>query len=298
MKDHLLRVATQDGTLRAAVAVTTDLVEAIRQRQDTDPTATVALGRLVSGAAVMGSLLKGDQRLALMVEGNGPLKKLHAETDAFGQLRGSVKVPVSGIAPTAEGFNVSAAVGRAGFLHVIKDLGLKEPYRGMVQLYSSEIAEDLAYYLTTSEQIPSTVALGVYLEREGRVAAAGGLLVQAMPEGDEALIALLEKRLLALPPLTTLLREGQSPEQILTLLFEGIPLGTREMTPLEFRCTCSRPQVQSMLKALGREELKEMAKQEEPTSVTCEFCKERYSFSGEELNALLDDLNSADKGPQ
>ncbi len=298
MKDHLLRVATQDGTLRAAVAVTTNLVEAIRQRQDTDPTATVALGRLVSGAAVMGSLLKGDQRLALMVEGNGPLQKLHAETDARGQLRGSVKVPISGIPPTADGFNVPAAVGRAGFLHVVKDLGLKEPYRGMVNLYSSEIAEDLAYYLTSSEQVPSTVALGVYLEQEGRVAAAGGLLVQAMPEGEEALIALLEERLVALPPLTTLLRNGQGPEQILQQLFTGIPLGTSEMTPLEFRCTCSRPQVLSMLKSLGREELKEMAEQDESTTVTCEFCKERYSFTGAELKELLDGLKPVDKGPK
>lgn len=296
MKDHLLRVATQDGTLRAAIAVTTDLVEAIRQLQGTDPTATVALGRLVSGAAVMGSLLKGDQRLALMIEGNGPLQKLHAETDAYGRLRGSVKVPVSGIAPTTDGFDVPAAIGRAGFLHVVKDLGLKEPYRGMVQLYSSEIAEDLAYYLTTSEQIPSTVALGVYLEQEGRVAAAGGLLVQAMPEGDEALITLLEERLVALPPLTTLLRGGQGPEQILQQLFAGIPLGTSEITPLEFRCTCSRPQVLSMLKSLGRDELQEMVEQDEPTSVTCEFCKECYSFSGTELKDLLDGLKPAAKG--
>ncbi len=298
MKDHLLRVATQDGTLRAAAAVTTDLVEAIRRRQGTDPTATVALGRLVSGAAVMGSLLKGDQRLALMIEGNGPLKKLHAETNAAGQLRGSIKEPVSGVAPTAEGFDVPTAVGRAGFLHVVKDLGLKEPYRGMVQLYSSEIAEDLAYYLTSSEQVPSTVALGVYLEQEGRVAAAGGLLVQAMPEGEEALVSLLEERLITLPPLTAMLRAEQGPEQILQLLFEGIPLGTSEMTPLEFRCTCSRPQVQSMLKALGVEELEELANKDESTTVTCEFCKESYSFTGKQLNLLLEALKSTDKGPQ
>ncbi|OEU60590.1 MAG: molecular chaperone Hsp33 [Desulfuromonadales bacterium C00003094] len=298
MKDHLLRVATQDGTLRAAIAVTTDLVEAICQRQGTDPTATVALGRLVSGAAVMGSLLKGNQRLALMIEGNGPLQKLHAETDAHGQLRGSVKVPISDIAPTSDGFDVPAAVGRAGFLHVVKDLGLKEPYRGMVQLYTSEIAEDLAYYLTTSEEVPSTVALGIYLEQEGRVAAAGGLLIQAMPEGDEALIALLEERLVALPPLTTLLRNDQGPEQILQQLFADIPLGTPEITPLEFRCTCSRPQVLSMLKSLGREELQEMVEQDEPTSVTCEFCKECYPFSGAELQDLLDGLKPDGQGPK
>ncbi len=287
MTDHLVRVATKDGTLRAAAAVTTDLVEAIRLRQGTDPTATVALGRLVTGAALMGSLLKGDQRLALMVEGNGPLQKLHAETDAAGHLRGSIKEPVSGIPPRADGFDVPAAVGRAGFLHVIKDLGLKEPYRGMVMLYTSEIAEDLAYYLTTSEQVPSTVALGVYLEQEGRVANAGGLLVQALPEGRDSLVALLEERLTALPPFTSLLRQGLAPEQILEQLFAGIPLGRMETTPLTFRCNCSRPQIRRMLQTLGSEELRRIIDQDEETTVICEFCKERYVFDREELKTLL-----------
>lgn len=287
MKDHLVRVATKDGTLRATAAVTTELVDAICRRQGTDPTASVALGRLVTGAALMGSLLKGDQRLALMVEGNGPLQKLHAETDAQGQVRGSVKVPVSGIVPGEKGFDVPAAVGRAGFLHVIKDLGLKEPYRGMVQLYSSEIAEDLAYYLTSSEQVPSTVALGVYLENDGRVSAAGGLLVQALPEGQEALISVLEKRLIDLPPVTTLLRDGKGPVQLLEALFSGIPLGRSEETPLVFRCTCSRSQVLAMLKSLGKEELQEMAAKDEDTGVICEFCKEHYSFSPDEIKALI-----------
>lgn len=287
MKDHLVRVATQDGTLRATAAVTTELVDAICRRQGTDPTASVALGRLVTGTALMGSLLKGDQRLALMIEGNGPVKKLHAETDALGQVRGSVKEPISGIAPTETGFDVPAAIGRAGFLHVVKDLGLKEPYRGMVQLYSSEVAEDLAYYLTSSEQVPSTVALGVYLEKDGRISAAGGLLVQALPEGEEALIALLEERLVALPPITTLLRDGKGPRQIIEELFAGIPLGRNEETPLVFRCTCSRSQVLAMLKTLGEEELKDMAAKDEQTSVVCEFCKERYSFSSDEIKALI-----------
>ncbi len=297
MKDHLLRVATRDGTLRAAAAVTTNLVESIRQLQGTDPTATVALGRLVSGAAVMGSLLKGDQKLALMIEGNGPLKKLHAETDAFGHVRGSVKVPVSGIAPTSDGFDVASAIGRAGFLHVIKDLGLKEPYRGMVTLSSSEVAEDLAYYLTSSEQVPSSVALGVYLESEGRVAVAGGLLVQALPGGEEALVALLEQRLIALPPLTTLLREGQGPEQIIQQLFADIPLGSSDSIPLEFRCSCSLPQIRIMLMSLGREELQDMVAQEEEIVVTCEFCKERYGFSDEKLRELIAELPPLSKKP-
>ncbi len=290
MKDHLLRFATQDGTLRAAAAVTTDLVESLRQLQGTDPTATVALGRLVSGATIMGSLLKGDQKLALMIEGNGPLRKLHAETDASGHVRGSVQVPVSGIPPTANGFDVPAAVGRAGFLHVSKDLGLKEPYRGMVQLYSGEIAEDLAYYLTTSEQVPSSVALGVYLEQDGRVAAAGGLLVQALPGGQDALIELLESRLVALPPLTTLLREGQDPEQILRHLFADVPLGKAEKIPVTFRCNCHRGQIRALLKGLGKEELEALAGQEEATVVTCEFCQKKYSFSRQEIRQLRAEL--------
>ncbi len=200
MNDHLIRILSADGSLRATAAVTTRLVEEIRRRQGTDPTATVALGRLVSGAALMSSLLKDDQRLGLMIEGNGPLQKLHAETDAAGHVRGSVKVPVAGL-PLREGtFDVAGAIGRAGFLHVVKDLGLKEPYRGMVQLYRSTVAQDLAYYFTTSEQVPSTVALGAFVEPDGRVSAAGGFMVQALPGGDEALLTRLEERLTTLPP--------------------------------------------------------------------------------------------------
>jgi molecular chaperone Hsp33 len=288
MSDHLVRVATKDGTLRATAAVTTDLVNGICQRQGTDPTATVALGRLVTGAALMGSLLKGDQRLGLMVEANGPLQKLHAETDAAGFVRGSVKVPVSGIAPTINGFDVPAAIGKAGFLHVIKDLGMKEPYRGMVMLNTSEIAEDLAYYLTTSEQVPSTVALGVFLEKDGRVSAAGGLLVQALPGGEESLVALLEKRLVSLPPITTLLKNGRTPQQILEQLFAEIALGYMEKIDLAFRCSCSRTQTRRMLKALGEEELRDIVAKESEIVVTCEFCKERYVFDRPELTSLLD----------
>ena len=188
MRDHLVRILSKDGSLRAVAADTSELTRTICQMQGTDPTATVALGRLVTGAALMGALLKGAQRLALVVEGNGPLQRLHAETDAYGQVRGSVKNPLAELPPKADRFDVAGAIGQAGFLHVVKDLGLKEPYRGMVQLYTSEVAEDLAYYLTTSEQVPSTVGLGVNLDETLAIATAGGFLVQVMPGGDEALI--------------------------------------------------------------------------------------------------------------
>jgi molecular chaperone Hsp33 len=285
MSDHLVRIVSRDGSLRAVAAQTTALVEESRRRQGTDPTATVALGRLVSGAALLGSLLKGEQRLALMVEGNGPLGKLHAETDAAGHVRASVRHPVAGL-PLREGeFDVAGAIGRAGFLHVVKDLGLKEPYRGMVQLHTSTIAQDLAWYLTTSEQIPSSVALGVYVEADGRVSAAGGFLIQAMPPQDEDLIARVETRLAGLPPTTTLLRQGLTPLKILERLFDGIPFDVVGETGLAFRCSCSRQQVQGVLGSLPPQELQGLAAEGE-AAVTCEFCKEVYRFSAAEVAAL------------
>jgi molecular chaperone Hsp33 len=282
----MIRTLSRDGSLRASAAVTTTLVDEIRRLQGTDPTASVALGRLVTGAALMGSLLKGEQRLALMIEGSGPLQKLHAEADAAGHVRGSVKNPVSGV-PLREGeFDVAGAIGKAGFLHVIKDLGLKEPYRGMVELYRSTVAQDLAYYFTTSEQTPSTVALGAYLEPDGSVSAAGGFMIQALPDADETTLSLVEARLLALPPTTSLLREGLGPVHILERIFDGIPFNVTGETDLFFRCSCSRSQVERMLRSLGAEELRNLREREEKTSVTCEFCRASYHFSSEDLEAI------------
>ena len=211
MSDHLVRVLTLDGAIRVSVAVTTALVEEVRRRQQTDPTASVAVGRLATAAALMGSLLKGQQRIGLTIEGNGPLQRIQAEADANGRVRATVKVPQTGLPPRDGRFDVAGAVGRAGFLHVVKDLDLKEPYRGTVQLVSSEIAEDLAYYFTTSEQTPSSVALGVELGQQAEVVAAGGFLVQLMPNADDALADRLAERLEALPPTTTRLTLSSPP---------------------------------------------------------------------------------------
>ena len=193
--DQLIRITSNDGSLRATVASTSNLVNEICQRQKTDPTATVALGRLVSGAALMGSLLKDDQRVALSIEGNGPLQRLQAEADASGTVRGTIKVPCCNLPPLDDRFDVANAIGKAGFLHVVKDLGLKEPYRGMVQLTTSEVAEDLTHYFTTSEQTPTSIALGVTLDQDAHVAASGGFLIQAMPDCDESVIDTLEDNL-------------------------------------------------------------------------------------------------------
>lgn len=291
MSDHLVRLITRDGTLRACAADTTQLAEECRRRQQTDPTATVALGRLATAATLCGSLLKGAQRLALIVEGNGPLKRLQAETDAGGRVRATLKEPVAGLPPRDDRFDVAGAVGHAGFLHVVKDLGLGEPYRGMVQLATSEIGEDLAYYFATSEQTPSTVALGVELDTEAHVAAAGGFLLQLLPGGDPELVETLEERLTRLPPTTTLLRQGVAPAAILERLLEGIPTTNLGSTPVVFACTCSREQIVGVLRTLGLEELDELLEEPGEATVTCEFCKEHYHFDRGQLQAIRDTLD-------
>jgi molecular chaperone Hsp33 len=174
---------------------------------------------------------------------------------------------------------------------VVKDIGLKEPYRGMVQLVSSEIAEDLAYYFTTSEQTPSSVALGVELGQEGEVAAAGGFLVQLMPEADDAVADKLSERLQALPPTTTLLREGTSPAAIVEQLLDGFPYRTLGETPLQFSCSCSLSQIYNLLRTLGKEELDQIIEEDGEANVTCEYCKESYHADGDALKEIRESLN-------
>ncbi|MGK2908061.1 MAG: Hsp33 family molecular chaperone HslO [Desulfuromonadales bacterium] len=277
MTDHLIRVLTLDGAIRVTVAATTALVEEVRRRQRTDPTATVAVGRLATAAALMGSLLKGNQRIGLTIEGNGPLQRLHAEADAYGRVRATLKVPQAGLPPRDGRFDVAGAVGRAGFLHVVKDLDMKEPYRGTVQLVSSEIAEDLAYYFTTSEQTPSSVALGVELGQQAEVVAAGGFLVQLMPDAGYGLAGRLAERLGRLPPTTTLLRQGLSAEAIAELLLQDCPYQMLGTTFLSFACTCSQQQTLSLLRTLGADELDQLIAAAGEAQVTCEYCKESYT---------------------
>lgn len=288
--DHLVRVVSRDGRFRAAAAVTTELVAEVCTRHQTDPTATVAMGRLLTGGALLSCLLKGRQKLALVVEGNGPLGKLSIEADADGHIRGSIRQPVAGLPPRDGRFDVAGAIGKAGFLHVWKDLGLKEPYQSMVQLQTSEIGEDLAWYLTTSEQVPSSVGLGVELDQTGAVAIAGGFLVQALPPETTDGIEALVERIRALPPTTRLLREGLSPLGILQRLFAQEGFAVQQEQPLRFSCPCSRVQIREMLIGLGRKELNRLSDDVDPIEVTCEYCRQSYTFSAEELRALQDQV--------
>jgi molecular chaperone Hsp33 len=286
MTDYMIRVLTLDGAIRVSVAATTFLVEEVRRRQQTDPTATVAVGRLATAAALMGSLLKGEQRIGLTVEGNGPLQRIQAEADALGHVRATLKVAHAGLPPRDGRFDVAGAIGHAGFLHVIKDLDLKEPYRGMVQLVSSEIAEDLAYYFTTSEQTPSSVALGVELGQQAEVVAAGGFLLQLMPDADETVVERLSEHLAKLPPTTRMLRQGLSPEAIAERLLESYPYRILGSTELKFTCNCSQRQTLNLLRTLGADELDRLIAEDGGASVTCEYCKEVYTVTADVLGQL------------
>ncbi len=279
--DQMIRIVSKDGQLRGVAADTSSLVEEICALQQCDPTGSVALGRLLSGATLLGALLKDGQRLALAIEGNGTMERLCAETDATGYVRATARHPQAALPPRDGRFDVPGAIGRAGFLTVTRDLGLKEPYRGTVQLYTSEVAEDIAYYLTISEQVPSCVALGVGLDEEGRVASAGGFLIQAMPPGDEATLLRLEERLGTLPPVSQLLRDGTTPRGILEQVFAEIPFEVVSESWPRFRCSCSRQQVARIARQLLEKD--PLGPDEPRLEVCCEFCRQCYSFSSEEL---------------
>jgi molecular chaperone Hsp33 len=290
MSDYLVRVIAKSGSVRGLVCVTTDLVNDICKRHGTFPTATAALGRALTAGTLMGALLKTGQRVALRYEGNGPLKKIIVEADSNGSVRGYVGDPHVHLLRQDGKLDVAQALGRAGFLTVAKDLGLKEPYRGTVQLYSSEIAQDLALYLVDSEQIPSAVGLAEFMELDGTVAAAGGFLIQAVPPVDPSVVDELMTRIEGLPPLSELLHKGKSPEEILELLFAGIPYDTLEKRELAFACSCSRERIERVLFSMGRRELVSLREEQHGADVTCEFCGKKYSFSEEDLSHLIAEM--------
>jgi len=289
LKDYLVRIMAREVNIRGVACVTTNLVDEARKRHGTSPTASAALGRALTGGALLGSLLKKEQRVALRFEGNGPLKKILVEADSRGAVRGYVGVPDADLPPRDGKLDVSGVLGRKGLLVVTKDLRMKEPYSGMVELRSGEIAEDLAYYLAESEQIPSAVALGVYVEPDKCVTAAGGFMVQSFPPRNEEMVEEMIRQIGKIPPVTDLLRRGKSPEQVLEQIFQGIPFDFLLQHDLSFECGCSKERVERALITLGRDEIATILENLGQADVRCEFCLQSYHLSGRELRGLLDE---------
>jgi molecular chaperone Hsp33 len=290
VKDYLVRCISQRGDVLGLACVTTGIVNVACRLHGTYMTASAALGRALTGGALMGALLKNDQRLALKFEGNGPLKKILVEADNEGSLRGFVGVPEIDLPLNKGKIDVAGALGRAGFLTVMKDLGFEEPYRGIVQLRTSEIAEDLAYYFTESEQIPSAVGLGVFIELDGSVSAAGGFLIQSLPPSNEEVIDTLIQHIDNIPALSSFFRSGKTPEELLECFFEGIPFHILEKRSLTYRCTCNREIIKRVLMSLGRDEIESIARELGETEIFCEFCRTVYHFSRKELDHLIQEI--------
>ncbi|HVN72107.1 MAG TPA: Hsp33 family molecular chaperone HslO [Desulfomonilia bacterium] len=291
MGDYLVRAITEEKNILGLACITTNLVDEARKRHKTYPTATAALGRALTGGELLGALLDPGQRVALKFTGNGPLKKIIVEAEGDGTVRGYVEVPEVDLPPRNGKFDVGGALGREGFLTVTKDLRLKEPYNGLVKLYTGEIASDIAYYLTESEQIPSAVGLGVFVESDGSVTASGGFLIQSLPPADEVLIDGLANRIQDMPPVTRQLRDGKTPEDLLASVFEGIPYHTIETRQLTFRCSCSRSRVEQALITLGRTQMEEIMKDKEVFDISCHFCNRSYVFQRDHLMRLLTEMH-------
>lgn len=288
MSDYIVRATAANANIRAFAAYTLDTVEEARSRHSLSPVACAALGRLLTGGAMMGSMLKNDDDLlTLQIGGDGPIKTIMVTADAVGNVKGFVGDPQVMLPPSKAGkLDVGGAIGN-GVLTVIKDMGLKEPYAGQVELQTGEIADDLTYYFATSEQVPSSVGLGVLMNRDdATVKQAGGFIVQLMPFADEATVAKLEDNLSKIDSVTKMLNDGKSPEDILSIILEGLDMEITDTLPVRFHCNCDRDRIEKALISIGPKEIQAMIDDGQPITMNCHFCNTDYSFSIEELKTI------------
>lgn len=288
MNDYIIRATAANDQIRAFAAVTTEMVETAREHHNTSPVATAALGRLLTAGAMMGSMMKGEKDvLTLQIKAGGPLQGITVTADSQGNVKGYVGNPDVCIPANSQGkLDVAGAVG-PGFLTVIKDMGLKEPYSGQVMLQTCEIAEDLTYYFATSEQVPSAVGLGVLMNKNNTVRQAGGFIVQLMPFAEEEVISRLEQNVQKINSVTNLLEEGHTPESLLEKVLEGFDVQINEKMDTRFCCNCSKERVAKALISIGRKELNEMIQEGKPIEMNCHFCNTNYNFTVEELKEIL-----------
>ena len=288
MNDYIIRATAANDQIRAFAAVTTEMVETAREHHNTSPVATAALGRLLTAGAMMGSMMKGEKDvLTLQIKAGGPLQGITVTADSQGNVKGYVGNPDVCIPANSKGkLDVAGAVG-PGFLTVIKDMGLKEPYSGQVMLQTCEIAEDLTYYFATSEQVPSAVGLGVLMNKNNTVRQAGGFIVQLMPFAEEEVISRLEQNVQKINSVTNLLEEGHTPESLLEKVLEGFDIQINEKMDTRFHCNCSKERVEKALISIGRKELNEMIQEGKPIEMNCHFCNTNYNFTVEELKEIL-----------
>ena len=287
MADYLVRATAAGAQVRAFACTTKTTVEAARQAHDTSPVVTAALGRLLSAGAMVGRMQKGEEDLVtLQIKGDGPMQGLLVTADSKGGVKGYANVTDVILPANALGkLDVAGAVGQ-GTLSVIRDMGLKEPYVGQTLLQTGEIAEDLTYYSASSEQVPSSVGLGVLMERDNTVRQAGGFIVQLMPFAEDATIDRLERNLSGITSVTAMLDAGDTPEHMLGRILEGLDCQVTDTCPVAFSCNCSKERIEKVLISLGKKEIQDMIREGREVEVNCHFCNTHYRFSVEELKGI------------
>ena len=288
MKDYIVRATAANNQIRAFAATTRDVVETARQAHNTSPVATAALGRLLTGGAMMGTMMKNEKDLlTIQIKCEGPIKGLTVTADVNGNVKGYVENPDVMLPPSKAGKLDVAAALDLGVLSVIKDMGLKEPYVGQTILQTSEIAEDLTYYFATSEQVPSSVGLGVLMEHDNTVKQAGGFIVQLMPFVDDDVVDRLEANINKISSVTSMLDRGMTPEEILEEVLDGFEVEVKDTMPAQFYCNCTKERVEKAIISIGKKDIQEMIEDGKPIEVNCHFCGKSYEFSVEELKTLI-----------
>lgn len=287
MKDYIIRATAGDGQVRAFAATTEHLVEEARRRHDTSPVATAALGRLLTAGAMMGSMLKNDtDLLTLQIKGDGALGGITVTANVKAEVKGYVDHPKAMLPPKNGKLDVGGVLG-IGILNVIKDMGLKEPYVGQTILQTGEIAEDLTYYFATSEQVPSSVGLGVLMNKDNTVSCAGGFIVQVMPFVTDETLDKLEENIKKLSPVTSMLDGGDTPQQILGKVLDGLGMEVTDTIPTSFSCNCSHERIEKAIVSIGKKDIQEMIDEGKEVEVKCHFCNTSYKFQVEELEEIL-----------
>lgn len=289
MQDYIVSAIALDGTVRAFAAVTTNMLKEAREIHKLSPVASAALGRTLSAAAMMSKSLKGiKDTITIQIKGDGPLGGIVVVTDSQAKVRGYVYNPSVYLPLNISGkFDVSGAVGKKGYLNVIKDMRLKEPYIGYVDLVSGEIAEDIAYYFAYSEQIPSVVSLGVLVDSEEQILNSGGFIIQLMPGANDNTIDFLENKIKSIPPITKLMENGETPESILGIIFKEVDLKVIDKTACTYQCNCSRERMERNIISLGSKEIEKIIEEQHGVEAQCHFCNMKYYFSEDELNDFL-----------
>jgi len=287
VKDYLVKALGYNGQVRAYAVSTTETVGEAQRRHYTWPTASAALGRAMTAGLMMGAMLKGDEKLTIKIEGGGPIGAILVDSNAKGEVRGYVTNPHVHFDLNEHGkLDVRRAVGTDGMLTIVKDIGLRDHFTGQVPIVSGELGEDFTYYFATSEQVPSSVGVGVLVNPDNSIQTAGGFIIQLMPGTDDSTITEIENRLQSIPPVSKMIQAGLTPEEILDQLLGEGNVKVLEKMPVSFQCQCSRERISNALISLGKAEIQDIIEEEGKAEAQCHFCNEKYQFSKEELEEL------------